>query len=64
MQNKKRREPDPIAAVMREKNMTRLQVLESIKVALLRHPDELKRNPKAPQAMAKLDAAIAAAKKD
>lgn len=58
------REPDPIAVVMSEKGMTRLQVLEGIKSAmLLRHSDELANNPKAPRALANLDAAILIARK-
>lgn len=53
------REPDPIATVMRETGMTRLQVLEGTQRAMLeRHAAELARNPKAPQALLNLQRMI------
>jgi hypothetical protein len=53
------REPDPIQVVMDQTGKTRLQVLEGIRAAIIeRHSKELARNPKAPRAMANLDAMI------
>lgn len=53
------KEPDPIQVVMNETGKSRLAVLEGIRDAInARHAAELAHNPKAPRAMANLDAMI------
>lgn len=52
------KEPDPIGVVMKQTNMTRLQVLEGIRDALNRHPMALQKDPRAPKAMKNLNKLI------